>query len=110
MPVSCNPHLDIGSAYTLLVELASRVATTPNLQACTLADGSCKNLDTSEGFIEPVNSHIYDICGNGESSTGNKCFGASTILVAAAALQVKCGDAVTVGGSVGIAEGIALQL
>jgi hypothetical protein len=99
--ISCAPHV-IG--YALL----SEVSNTSNFEACTPPDGSCANLNTS--VIAPVGGQTYDICGNGESVTRNRCVGANIIVAAAAALDFNCNIGGMVGGSFDIGGGISIQL
>lgn len=102
--ISCTPHVDAETGYVLL----GMVGNTPNLEACTPADGSCVNLNTS--VIAPVNGQTYDICGNGESATGNVCVGANIIVAAAVALDFNCNIGGMVGGSFDIGGGVSIQL
>lgn len=102
--ISCAPHVDALIGYALL----SKVSNTSNFEACTPRDGSCANLNTS--VIAPVGGQTYDICGNGESVTGNRCVGANIIVAAAAALDFNCNIGGMVGGSFDIGGGISIQL
>lgn len=103
LPTTCTPHLDSKSGCTLLL----RVALTPNLKACTPADGSCADFDASK--ITPVNGQTYNICGNGKFSSGNMCVEAKTILAAATALQFNCSSAGLVGGSVDVGGEVTIR-